>query len=195
MISMQSKKELYRCGEKLRQVRERRGLTLKQVAQQADISESLVSQIERNKVSPSVETLLTISAILDVNLEYLFEGYRQEVAVRVIKGHDRRKISEDEVVYEEVVKPASSDGVHAIETYLITIPPGGNTHRGSYGHPGREMGYILQGKAELQYESNTFKLNEGDSVSFSASSPHVLYNKGNKELKAIWVVTPPQRFS
>ena len=191
---MQNKKEIFRCGAKLRQVRERRGYTLKQVAQQADISESLVSQIERNKVSPSVETLLALSDILDVNLEYLFEGYRQEVAVRVTKAKARRKIAEDEVVYEEISKPATSDGVHALEAYIITIPPQGNTHRGSYGHPGREMGYILKGKAELHYESNTYELNEGDSVSFSASTPHVIYNKGDKELKAIWVVSPPQRF-
>ncbi len=195
MISMQNKKETFRCGAKLRQVRERRGFTLKQVAQQADISESLVSQIERNKVSPSVETLLALSDILDVNLEYLFEGYRQEVAVRVTKAKARRKITEDEVVYEEISKPTAADGLHALEAYIITIPPKGNTHRGSYGHPGREMGYILQGKAELHYESNTYELNEGDSVSFSASTPHVIYNKSDKELKAIWVVTPPQRFS
>jgi mannose-6-phosphate isomerase-like protein (cupin superfamily) len=56
------------------------------------------------------------------------------------------------------------------------------------------MGYILKGKAELHYESNTYELYEGDSVSFSASTPHVIYNKGDKELKAIWVVSPPQRF-
>ena len=48
----------YTFGEKLRTVRERKGLTLKEVAGQAGVSESLVSQIERNKVSPSVDTLL-----------------------------------------------------------------------------------------------------------------------------------------
>ena len=47
---MQDKKEPFRFGEKLRKVRERKGLTLKVVAQQAGVSESLVSQIERNKV-------------------------------------------------------------------------------------------------------------------------------------------------
>ena len=47
------KKIPYHFGEKLRQVRERKGYTLKVVASRAGVSESLVSQIERNKVSPA----------------------------------------------------------------------------------------------------------------------------------------------
>lgn len=62
----------YRVGEKIRLVRERKTLTLRQVAQQAGVSESLISQIERNKVSPAIDTLLSIADALDIDLEYLF---------------------------------------------------------------------------------------------------------------------------
>ena len=65
---MQDKKEPFRFGEKLRKVRERKGLTLKVVAQQAGVSESLVSQIERNKVSPAIDTLLSLADVLDISL-------------------------------------------------------------------------------------------------------------------------------
>ncbi|MBO7135339.1 MAG: helix-turn-helix transcriptional regulator, partial [Spirochaetaceae bacterium] len=68
-------KKPFRFGEKLRQVREKKGLTLKVVAQQAGVSESLVSQIERNKVSPAIDTLLALADVLDISLEYLFEEY------------------------------------------------------------------------------------------------------------------------
>ena len=68
-----SKKVPYHFGEKLRQVREHRGYTLKVVAQRAGVSESLVSQIERNHVSPAIDTLLALADVLDINLEYLFE--------------------------------------------------------------------------------------------------------------------------
>ena len=73
MISTQNKREPYRFGEKLRAVRERKGLTLKTVANQAGVSESLVSQIERNKVSPAIDTLLNLADVLDINIEFLFE--------------------------------------------------------------------------------------------------------------------------
>lgn len=194
-MSTQNKQIPYRFGEKLRAVRERKGYTLKVVAQKAGVSESLVSQIERNRVSPAIDTLLTLADVLDINLEFLFEEYRRDKPVRVIRKDERRKVEEDDVIYQELAKPSENDGEHAIECYLLTIPPKSTTHRGSYGHLGREFGYIMEGNATFQYESSVYELEAGDSISFSASSPHVLKNSGEKELKAIWVVTPPQRFN
>ncbi len=184
----------YHFGEKIRAVRERKGYTLKIVAQKAHVSESLVSQIERNRVSPAIDTLLTLADVLDINLEFLFEEYHRERPVEVIHANERRTLAEDDVVYEELARPNESDGQHALESYQIIIPVGTNTHRGSYGHLGRELGIILEGKAELHYENLVYKLEEGDSVSFSASAPHTLKNVGDVPLKAYWVVTPPQRF-
>ena len=78
----QDKRVPYHFGEKLRTVRERKGYTLKVVATQAGVSESLVSQIERNRVSPAIDTLLALADVLDINLEYLFEEYRRKHPVR-----------------------------------------------------------------------------------------------------------------
>jgi transcriptional regulator with XRE-family HTH domain len=184
----------YRFGEKLRTVRERKGYTLKVVAQRAGVSESLVSQIERNRVSPAIDTLLLLADVLDINLEFLFEEYRRERPVQVIRAQERRTLAEDDVNYEELARPDESDGKHAFESYVIKIPVGSHTHRGSYGHLGRELGVIIRGKAQLRYENLVYDLNEGDSVSFSASAPHTLSNTGDTPLEAMWVVTPPQRF-
>lgn len=181
-------------GEKLRVVRERKGYTLKYVAQQAGVSESLVSQIEHNHVSPAIDTLLNLAEVLDINLEFLFEEYRREKPVKVIRADNRRELKEDEVIYQELAKGDDGDGEHGIECYLLTVPPKTTTHRGSYGHFGREFGFIIEGKARFQYQSTVYYLEEGDSISFSASYPHSLANSGEKDLKALWVVTPPQRF-
>lgn len=56
------------------------------------------------------------------------------------------------------------------------------------------MGLILEGTACLHYENNSYELNEGDSVTFSAGAPHTVENIGKKNVKAIWVVTPAQKF-
>ncbi|MCM1407137.1 MAG: cupin domain-containing protein [Treponema brennaborense] len=194
MTSMQDKKRPYRFGEKLRTVRERKGLTLKIVAKEAGVSESLVSQIERNRVSPAIDTLLTLADVLDVNLEFLFEEYRKNRPVNIVRADERRTIDEGEVIYEEISKPFDNNDTHAMESYLVEIPVNGKTHRGSYGHQGREMGFIIQGNAKLQYESKFYDLAEGDSITFSANAPHILSNCGSCPLKALWVVTPPQRF-
>lgn len=185
----------YSFGEKIRSIREKKHLTLKQVATQAGVSESLVSQIERNRVSPAIDTLLSIAEVLDINLEYLFEEYNRSRPVTIIRSGERRSLNEDEVHYEELVKADESDGQYNMECYTITIPQGGHSHRGNYGHLGREMGVILEGKATLHYENNKYELNTGDSVSFSAQVPHELENTGDGILKAIWVVSPSQRFN
>ncbi|MCQ2593052.1 MAG: XRE family transcriptional regulator [Treponema sp.] len=184
----------YHFGEKLRQVREHKGYTLKVVAQKAGVSESLVSQIERNHVSPAIDTLLALADVLDINLEYLFEEYRKERPVQITRADERAKITEEDVFYEELANPASSDGEHSIEAYIIKIPRNSHTYRGSYGHLGREIGIITKGTAKLKYDNKEYILETGDSVSFSASVPHVLENAGDSNMEAIWVVTPAQRF-
>ena len=164
---MPSKQSPFRFGEKIRSVREKKGLTLKVVAKEAGVSESLVSQIERNRVSPAIDTLLSLARVLDIDLEYLFEEYRRKRPVRVIKKNERRKLDENGILYEEVLRPSEGDGDLALEAYTISIAYGKSTCRGSYGHTGKEMGIILQGEATLQHESREFSLEEGDSVSFS----------------------------
>src|SRR5574344_2801894 len=190
----QNTKSPYHFGEKLRAVREKKGLTLQAVATQAGVSESLVSQVERNRVSPAIDTLLSLANVLDINLEYLFEEYNRTRPVQIIRSDERRKMNEDDTVYEELNKPDEHDGEHTIESYFLTIPTGSRTHRGSYGHLGRELGVIIEGKGKFHYENNVYELNEGDSVSFSAGAPHMLENAGDKPLKALWIVTPAQRF-
>ena len=188
------KKVPYHFGEKLRSVREKKHLTLRMVAQSAGVSESLVSQIERNRVSPAIDTLLSLANVLDINLEYLFEEYTRTRPVQIIRSGERRTMNEDEVIYEEVSQPSEKDGQNSIESYYITIPVGSRTHRGNYGHLGKEMGLILEGQAKLHYQNKEYILKEGDSVTYSAGAPHTLENYGDKPLKALWVVSPAQSF-
>ena len=189
-----SKKVPYHFGEKLRQVREHKGYTLKVVAQQAGVSESLVSQIERNHVSPAIDTLLALADVLDINLEFLFEEYRKERPVKIIRSNERPTLAEEEIIYEEISKPDDVDKQNSFESYMIKVPAHSHTHRGSYGHIGKEMGFILHGKAKLTYENKEYVLEEGDSATFSSGVPHILENIGDDELSAIWIVTPAQRF-
>lgn len=187
-------KKKYHFGEKIRAVREKKHMTLKMVAQQAGVSESLVSQIERNRVSPAIDTLLSLAIVLDINLEYLFEEYNRRRPVTVVRAGERRSMHEDDIAYEEIAKPNERDGQHSLESYIVTIPIGSHTHRGNYGHLGHEMGFILEGSARLHYENREYELSEGDSITFSAGAPHTLENTGTTPLKAIWVVSPAQRF-
>lgn len=182
----------YKFGEKLRTVRERKGLTLKDVAGKAGVSESLVSQIERNKVSPSVDTLLQLADILDIDYEYLFSDYKQKRRVTIVRKDERDTIQRNKVTIHQLSEMDESPKGPELEAFLVEIEEGGEQGDREYGHAGREFGIILEGQAELLYGNERYDLVKGDTVSFPSDIPHLFKNKGTSCLKAIWVVTPPR---
>ncbi|MDA3809305.1 MAG: cupin domain-containing protein [Spirochaetaceae bacterium] len=103
----------------------------------------------------------------------------------------------NDVIYYQLAEISDKDGdvkITEVETMLIEIKPGGQRGDIEYGHRGNEIGIILQGKGELLYGTETYDLNKGDSLSFSSDIPHILRNKGEDVMKAIWIITPPRVF-
>ncbi len=70
-------------GERLRQARLQRGLTVRGLARAVDVSASLISQIETGKSSPSVSTLYAITAALEISIEYVFGDVERRSPRRV----------------------------------------------------------------------------------------------------------------
>ena len=182
----------YPFGEKLRAVRERRGLTMKEVAEKAGLSESLISQIERNRVSPAIDTLFSLVEILDLDLEYLFADFRKERSVQIVRSGERRTLTKPGYSYEQLVGAGIKDELHGIEAFRLTIQPGSEKGSHEYGHPGRELGIITQGSGEFIIGTISHVLETGDSISFEADVPHILRNSSDSELQAYWIVTPPR---
>ena len=182
----------YTFGEKIREIRDRRGFSIKEVSSRAGVSESLISQIERNKISPSLDTLLTIMDILGIDMEYLFRDYKQERQVKIVRKEERNVYTTPDTSYEVLSVLEEKNKEHSLEAFHLTIIPGGRRGSGEYGHPGSEMGIILEGEGLLEYGKQTYVLNEGDSVTFSSDTPHILSNTGAGELIAIWIITPPR---
>ncbi len=189
------KKEIrYPFGDKLRLVRERKKITLKHVAEKAGVSESLVSQIERNKVSPSIDTLMTIADVLEIDLEYLFRDFKKDKKVSIVRVDERDSITQQDVTYHQLSMMADPGQKHAIEAFLLEIAPQGEKGDMEYGHAGMELGIILEGQGQLTYGSSIYGLKKGDSISFPSDIPHIFKNTGKGILRAIWVITPPRMF-
>ncbi len=183
----------YKFGDKIRAIREKKKFTLKDIAEKINVTESLLSQIERNKVSPAIDTLLKIVEVLEIDLEYLFADYKIKKKVNIVKKDNRKKISYNGVTYEQLSK-TDDDKEHGIEAYFLTIKVKSETGAKEYGHKGKELGIILSGQGEFLIGNSKYILEEGDSISFSSSVPHVLKNIGNTDLKALWIITPPKNF-
>jgi transcriptional regulator with XRE-family HTH domain len=180
----------YRFGKKIRAVRERKNITLKEVAENAGVSESLVSQIERNKVSPSIDTLLSIADVLEIDPEYLFRDYKKNRKVSIVRASERSSMRHKDVVYHKLSSMHEDSDKHSFEVFMLEVEKGAEKGDMVYGHQGKELGILLEGYGELIYGNKKHKLSEGDSVTFSSEIPHVLKNTGDRTLKAIWVTTP-----
>ena len=181
-----------RCvfGEKLRAVRERKGLTMKQVAERIAVSESLICQIERNKVSPSIETLLSIADTLEIDLDYLFRDFKKNKPVEIVRRTERHSRTIQGVTYYQLSAMTDSSEEYGIGAVRIEIEVGAERGNSEYGHPGKELGVILSGEGRLTYGTESYILKEGDSVSFASDIPHILKNAGKKKLVALWINTP-----
>ena len=66
----------YYFGKTLREIRKRKNLTMKELSKKIGVSESLISQVETDKVSPAIDTLLKITDELNIDFEYLFKKYK-----------------------------------------------------------------------------------------------------------------------
>ncbi|MDR1985917.1 MAG: XRE family transcriptional regulator [Treponema sp.] len=179
-------------GEKIRAFRERRSLTLREVADRAGVSESLVSQIERNRVSPALDTLLALAEALDMDLEYLFADYRRARPVQITRSHERFSFTKPGVRYERLAQLEVPDHLGGIEAYCITLEPGAQTGSTEYGHQGWELGMVEAGKGTLSLGNHTYELAWGDSISFRSDAPHVLANAGTEPLRVLWIISPPK---
>ncbi|MCW2818620.1 MAG: putative Transcriptional regulator [Marmoricola sp.] len=68
-------------GARLRDIRLKAGLSLRELARQAEVSPSFISQIENGKSQPSVATLYAFSQLLEVSIDELFGGKGDDAAV------------------------------------------------------------------------------------------------------------------
>ena len=177
-------------GTHIRSLRERKTETLKEVASRAGVSESLLSQIERNKVSPAIETLFKITEALGIEPEVLFAEMSKEQHISIIKKKERIIFKKKGITFHQLSKTTNANSRNEIDAYMLEIPPGHSGESQTSNHPGQECGIIYAGTAEITFGKATYILEEGDSISFSSTVPHQIKNCGTQTLKAYWVTSP-----
>lgn len=202
-------------GSRLKDIRLKAGLTLRELARKADVSPSFISQIENGKSQPSVATLYAFAQLLNVSIDELFNQrgdeaprpalvdgwgpngaknpinawHPSEYANRVSVVHPSHRSSltmAEGVVWERLAATPE----HAVNFMKITYAPGATSTGGGdlVSHEGYEYGYVLKGTLEIVVGSETFTLNEGESMGFDSMIPHRLRNVGKGEFQGIWFV-------
>ena len=189
IITVMNKVLLNQIGRMLKIYREKTGRNQGEISTQAGISISMLSQIERGMVSPSIDTLVMVCQALDLDPADLFKKLSNDRQVRIHHHGERLTMLNDGVGYEQLM--SISRGVYQMELFLLVIAPGHKTTLSGKGHEGVEIGYVLEGSAILNIGGIDYPLREGDSMSFSSHLPHQLSNQGTVTFKSVWSISPP----
>lgn len=193
-------------GPRLRAIRLRRGVGLRELARRLDVSPSSISKIETGKNQPSVRTLYAFAAELQVTIDEVLDLKRSAgrepsnptAAAEPPSGTTGRGLAlqraertqairlESGVQWKRLLRWSDED-LEVIET---TYEPGDASSPGEslVQHDGHEFVHVLNGRLRVVVGTDEFSLGPGDSLTFPSSTPHRLSNDGDETARAIWVV-------
>ena len=171
-------------GSRIRQIRTERSLTLQALGQETGLSASMLSLVERGKASPSVGSLVAISAALGVHLTDLFSADEGPASDPVSR-------QADQPVYQ--LRPGSekrilrNDPVLGIEVAINAYEPHTTSAEELLHHPGHEYGIVLQGKLTVELDGAVYRLDRGDLISYDSTRPHRISNPSTRLARALWL--------
>lgn len=178
-------------GAEIRRLRKIRKLTLDALGQATGLSVGYLSQIERNKSSPTVKALFDISHVLGVTINWFFhEGDVQDRDAErfVVRNGKRRAIRYDSGIVDELL---NTQAVKSFEFLAVSFPPGSSNPDEPYSHEGEECGVVISGNLRIQIDGVEYNLGAGDSFSFPSALKHSYCNPGDEETRVIWCTSPP----
>lgn len=175
-------------GRKVRELRESRGLSLKALAEKAEVSESFVSQVERGVANPSVASLRRLAGALDASVGALFQG--PVTRGRVVRSDDRGRLVHPRRGWEDfLITPREA---RRLQVILSIIQPGEGSGAEPYSHESdEECVIVLNGSLEFRVGEEEYLLAQGDSLLFESRIPHWNRNPGPSNAEVLWVITPP----
>lgn len=185
-----------RIGGRLREERERRGVSLRELARRVGVSPSLVSQIELDRVNPSVSTLYALVTELGMTMSEVFGDVATAAPVVRLAGEGdglverpetRRVLNLASGVRWERLTPHSDPEV---EFLYVVYPVGAESSAEDalVTHGGREYGYVTSGTLGVRVGFDEYVLEPGSSIAFDSTSPHRLWAIGDEPVHAIWLV-------
>ena len=189
--------DLEGIGKRLRKERKKAGISQRELARRLGLSASMISQLEAGHSKPSVGTLYAMVTELGVSLDSVMRGDDHlgdpvplavdEPGLAVVHPEARRAIELDSgVKWENLSAVSEGDIDFLFATYEVggASTPDNSLMR----HQGREYGYVISGVMGVQIGFREYTLDPGDSIAFDSTLPHLLFNKGDEPVKAIWFV-------
>ncbi|OZG74448.1 XRE family transcriptional regulator [Hahella sp. CCB-MM4] len=176
-------------GARLRAIRKQKNLSQRELAKRAGVTNSTISMIEKNSVSPSVSSLKKVLTGIPISLvEFFAEDVEDEKPQTVVyPPANLLDLSVNDIKMKLVGK---SFGHRALAFMVETYEPGADTGEDMYVHEGEEAGMVLKGQLELTVSGEIYHLKEGDSYYFDSTRPHRFRNPYDKPCEIVSATTP-----
>ncbi len=176
-------------GQRIKELRSQRGLTLEDVAEKSGCTPGFLSQLERNKAAPSVMTLYSIAEALGVRVTDFIPDV---INTTKVMRHDHREefhFQGSAIVYS-LLSTKFSHG--ALAAFLLTMKPANQALPTDEfrAHMGEELVYVLEGVLRLWIGDGFYDLYPKDSVYFKSTAKHRLENRSNQPVIALSLITP-----
>ncbi len=173
-------------GEKISHIRKQKSLSIRDLAKLADVTPSLLSQLERGLSNPSLNTIKAISKALDVPL---FTFFINEVDNKelIVRKDNRKKVifpKNNDIVFE-VLSPESANSV---EFAIVNLVENSTISNELMSHKSIELAYVLEGKVKIYIENDEFILESGDSVTIPPGTNHRWENPFNELARIIFSI-------
>ena len=180
--------EVSALGARVRELRQQRWMTLRDLAAAAGVSPSLVSQFERGQANVSVGVLRRIAQALGLATADLFDA-GPGTAHQLVRRRERPKLPAGPGTWKYLVSAAPAKYV---EVYTAEIQSGGLTSDEPYAHgSSQEILLVLRGQVTCQVGDTSFEMFEGDSVEYRTDVPHRAVNTSSEPAEVLWVISPP----
>lgn len=174
-------------GARLKTIRKMHGLSQRELAKRAGVTNGTISLIEQNRVSPSVSSLRKVLSGIPMSLGEFFTTDFSETP-KVFFGSEELTELGDGTVRLRLV--AGDRRQRAMALMHETYPPGADTGDDMLSHEGEEGGVVVKGQVEVTVGGNKRLLGPGDAYYFDSSLPHRFRNPGDEECVIISANTP-----
>lgn len=170
-------------GSRLKQFREQRGLTLKQVAERSGLSIGFISQVEHDQTDPSLASLKKIVSALNIRLKDVFE---EDSTPHFLQKKGEGTIMMIHNVRCELLATINDNRMEPVIKYIEPHSESGKVAA----HDGEEFVYVKSGSITVHIGNDQYELSEGDSIYFKASEEHGWTNHTENISEVLWIITP-----
>lgn len=168
-------------GTNMREIRKKAGLTLDVLAERSGVSKAMLSQIEAEKVNPTVATVWKISQGLGVDIDKLLRGSSEAVRKFHVTTRDNLSVidTDEDGLHISVLTPIQL--VEDLEMYLLTFAPGGALHSRAHFPKTEEFLTVIQGTVRVKVGDKNAVLSSGDFIRYNCDVEHHIENSHDGE--------------